>query len=378
MFFIIFLVLRESLKNIQENKSMMYLFSFILVLSFTGIIITDSLINSVAKTAQSELRSESESTVKINFYMSKPKEKIEMALAEIKNKKIFFSKKIFFQTGKTPFSSQLKMVIGVEPDDIMSDMEAPGFGENGENVVIIQKKNEYIDTDFFYINGIPFKINGVISKKATKFLDSLGLSSMRDGGEFFIPLTTASRLTLNNDVDGVKIIFNEKISELGLEYIKELLNKNNIDNYHIISFVDAKKSVDNVLEKFSFLTNIMYVFLTTTAIITTKSMSKKVFQHRSTEFALKMLNGIDGKLICISIFIESAIVALFSLLISFIVSFSTLSILANLIAVELVMRYNVLMMSVLMIVSFLCVYNIKLTFSLLTKELSTLIKERFS
>ncbi|ENE89111.1 aatP, permease domain protein, partial [Escherichia coli P0304777.4] len=67
---------------------MMYLFSFILVLSFTGIIITDSLINSVAKTAQSELRSESESTVKINFYISKPKEKIEMALAEIKNKKI--------------------------------------------------------------------------------------------------------------------------------------------------------------------------------------------------------------------------------------------------------------------------------------------------
>lgn len=62
----VFMILKEALQNIQENKKMMYLFLFVLILSFTGVIITDSLINSVAKTAQSELRSEGGATVTID------------------------------------------------------------------------------------------------------------------------------------------------------------------------------------------------------------------------------------------------------------------------------------------------------------------------
>ncbi len=42
--------------------------------------------------------------------------------------------------------------------------------------------------------------------------------------------------------------------------LNELLKANGIDNYNIISFIDAKKAVDNVLNRFSLLTNIMYFF----------------------------------------------------------------------------------------------------------------------
>ncbi|HFL9638629.1 TPA: ABC transporter permease, partial [Escherichia coli] len=68
MYHLFFLILKESLQNIQENKNMMYLYLFVLILSFTGVIITDSLINSVSKTAQSELRDEGDSIITINFH----------------------------------------------------------------------------------------------------------------------------------------------------------------------------------------------------------------------------------------------------------------------------------------------------------------------
>lgn len=102
------LVFKESLQNIQENKSMMYLYSFVLILSFTGVIITDSLINSVAKTAQSELRSEGESTITISFHMSKSRDLIANILSQMQIKDVFFSKNVFFQVGGNPFASQLK------------------------------------------------------------------------------------------------------------------------------------------------------------------------------------------------------------------------------------------------------------------------------
>ncbi|EFO3064277.1 ABC transporter permease, partial [Escherichia coli] len=146
----------------------------------------------------------------------------------------------------------------------------------------------------------------------------------------------------------------------------------------IISFIDAKKAVDNVLNRFSLLTNIMYFFLTVTSVITAKSMSKKMFQYRSTEFALKILNGINGKIVCIVIFVESLIVALISISVSLLMSFVILVIVSSAISVDLAMRYNALMTSVCVIAFFLCVYNTKLSYSLFAKDLSTLIKERFS
>lgn len=373
------LVFKESLQNIQENKSMMYLCTFVLILSFTGVIITDSLINSVAKTAQSELRSDGESTISINFHIPTSRDLITNILSKIQVKDIFFSKNLFFQVGENPFISQLKKVTGIERNDVLLDDIHSDFWMKGINSVVIRS----VDSDlskkkYIYINGLPFKVNSVASKKKTIFLDSLGLSSLQKESEIFIPLDTATRLSLNHKIDSARVILKEEVNDINLKQINELLKANGIDNYNIISFIDAKKAVDNVLNRFSLLTNIMYFFLTVTSVITAKSMSKKMFQYRSAEFALKMLNGINGKIVCIVIFVESLIVALISIFVSLLISFSILVIVSSAISVNLSMRYNALITSVCVIAFFLCAYNTKLSYSLFAKDLSILIRERFS
>ncbi|EEV7162616.1 ABC transporter permease, partial [Escherichia coli] len=179
----------------------------------------------------------------------------------------------------------------------------------------------------------------IAAKRKTTFLDSLGLNSLQEDSDFFIPLETALRLTLSNEIDSVKLILKKEVDSFYLLQLNDLLKKNGVDDYSIISFIDAKKAVDNVLNRFSLLTNIMYFFLTVTSVITAKSMSKKMFQYRSTEFALKILNGINGKIVCFVILIESIIVALLSLLISLVVSFGILVTVSNIISVKLMMRY---------------------------------------
>ncbi|ENA81666.1 ftsX-like permease family protein [Escherichia coli 2741950] len=374
----LFLILKESLKNIQENKSMMYLYSFVLILSFSGVIITDSLINSVAKTARSELRNDSESTITINFHISKSRELIANILSKMDIKDVFFRKTLFLKVGETPFASQLKKVTGIESEDVLFNVLRSDFGVKEKNSVIIENSNyDLAKKEYVYINDLPFKVNSVASKKKTVFLDSLGLNSLQEDGEFFIPLKTATRLLLNNEIDSARVVLKKEVDDINLMQLNTLLKSNGIDNYKIISFIDAKRAVDNVLNRFSLLTNIIYFFLTVTSIVISKSMSKKMFQCRSTEFALKMLNGINGKTVCIVIFVESSIVALLSIFVSLLISFVILVVVSRAISVELVMRYNALMTSVCAIAFFLCIYNTKLSYSLLSKELSTLIKERF-
>ncbi|EMF8524831.1 ABC transporter permease [Escherichia coli] len=377
MYHLFFLILKESLQNIQENKNMMYLYLFVLILSFTGVIITDSLINSVSKTAQSELRDEGDSIITINFHVPKSRYQMAAILSQMEIKDMFFSKRIFFQVGENPFTTQLKKITGIESKDVLLSGASSDFGIKDKNSVAI-RDNEPFKKKFIYINGIPFKVYNIAAKKKTNFLDSLGLSSLQEDGGFFIPLETALRLSLSNEIDSVKLLLKKEADDSVLLQLRELLKKNGVNDYSVISFIDAKKIVDNVLDRFSLLTNIMYFFLTVTSVITAKSMSKKMFQYRSTEFALKILNGINGKIVCFVILMESIIVALFSLLMSLLVSFFTLITVSNIISVKLIMRYDVLGMSVFIIVFFLCVYNIRLSYSLFSKDLSILIKERFS
>ncbi len=372
-----FLILKESLHNIQENKNMMYLYLFVLILSFTGVIITDSLINSVAKTAQSELRDEGDSIITINFHMPKSRYQMAVILSQMEIRDMLFRKKTFFQVGENPYATQLKKITGVESKDMLFDGMISDFGIREKDSVAI-RGNNFLKKKVVYINGIPFKTYNIAAKRKTTFLDSLGLNSLQEDGDFFIPLETALRLSLSNEIDSVKLVLKKEVDASYLLQLNELLKKNGVDDYSIISFIDAKKVVDNVLNRFSLLTNIMYFFLTITSVITAKSMSKKMFQYRSTEFALKILNGINGKIVCFVIFTESIVVALFSLLMSLLVSFGILVTVSNIISVKLMMRYDVLALSVFVIVFFLCVYNIRLSYSLFSKDLSILIKERFS
>ncbi|HAL9185169.1 TPA: ABC transporter permease, partial [Escherichia coli] len=326
---------------------------------------------------QSELRDEGDSIITINFHVPKSRYQMAAILSQMEIKDMFFSKRIFFQVGENPFATQLKKITGIESKDALLSGAFSDFGIKDKNSVAI-RDNESFKKKFIYINGIPFKVYNIAAKKKTNFLDSLGLSSLQEDGDFFIPLETALRLSLSNEIDSVKLLLKKEADDSVLLQLRELLKKNGVNDYSVISFIDAKKIVDNVLDRFSLLTNIMYFFLTVTSVITAKSMSKKMFQYRSTEFALKILNGINGKIVCFVILMESIIVALFSLLMSLLVSFFTLITVSNIISVKLIMRYDVLGMSVFIIVFFLCVYNIRLSYSLFSKDLSILIKERFS
>ncbi|EEW4154442.1 ABC transporter permease, partial [Escherichia coli] len=252
-----------------------------------------------------------------------------------------------------PFASQLKKVTGIENEDVLFNVLRSDFGVKEKNSVIIESSNyDLAKKEYVYINDLPFKVNSVTSKKKTVFLDSLGLNSLQEDGELFIPLKTATRLLLNNEIDSARVVLKKEVDDINLMQLNTLLKSNGVDNYKIISFIDAKRAVDNVLNRFSLLTNIMYFFLTVTSIIISKSMSKKMFQCRSTEFALKMLNGINGKTICIVIFVESSIVALLSIFVSLLISFVILVVVSRAISVELAMRYHALMTSVCVIAFF--------------------------
>ncbi|EHH8696952.1 ABC transporter permease, partial [Escherichia coli] len=139
----VFMILKEALQNIQENKKMMYLFLFVLILSFTGVIITDSLINSVAKTAQSELRSEGGATVTINFHTPKSRYHIATILSQMEIKDMLFSKKIFFQVGENPYATQLKKITGIESKDMLFDGILSNFGMQEKNSVAIRDNNSF-------------------------------------------------------------------------------------------------------------------------------------------------------------------------------------------------------------------------------------------
>ncbi|EEZ4535807.1 ABC transporter permease, partial [Escherichia coli O157] len=215
MFHLYFLILKESLQNIKENKSMMYLYLFVLILSFTGVIITDSLINSVAKTAQSELRDEGNSIITINFHIPKSRYQMAVVLSQMEIKDMVFSKKFFFQVGETPYTTQLKKITGIESKDVLFGGIVSKFWIKEKNSVAIRNNNLF-NKRIIYINGIPFKAYNIAAKRKTTFLDSLGLNSLQEDSDFFIPLETALRLTLSNEIDSVKLILKKEVDSFYL------------------------------------------------------------------------------------------------------------------------------------------------------------------
>ena len=57
----------DALQNLYENRKNIILFVIFLVISFTGIIVTDSLIYSVSQKAESELNINGDNVITVNL-----------------------------------------------------------------------------------------------------------------------------------------------------------------------------------------------------------------------------------------------------------------------------------------------------------------------
>ncbi|HAH9765604.1 TPA: permease, partial [Escherichia coli] len=73
--------INDALLNIYENKKQMLSFVVFLTLSFIGIIITDSLIFSVSKKAEEELKTYGDNIISINIYKQKNINEVVPALS---------------------------------------------------------------------------------------------------------------------------------------------------------------------------------------------------------------------------------------------------------------------------------------------------------
>lgn len=225
-----------------------------------------------------------------------------------------------------------------------------------EGNVTIYKSNTQTasnNTESIFLNGLPFKIIGIKNKSKTEFLDSLGLSINNSNEKYYIPLDTLFRFNLSNEVDNVKIIMDRDITSDMITIVENILNKNNITRYTITTSLDARRIVDQVLNRFSLLTNSIYVLLTTTAIFSSIAVCKRNFQSRTTEFSLKLIHGISYRDIKTIVTIETVFTVFVSLLFSMSISTLTIISLSELLYIDVRIRWVMILMS-LTIVLLIC------------------------
>ncbi len=362
----------DALQNLHENRRNIFLFVIFLVISFAGIIITDSLIYSVSQKAESELDISGDNVITVD--LQKP---ISLTMA----KTIFFgtyfkirtSKKNYFRVGDSPFTESTKLITGIENN--ITEQWGDGITSKFHGNVIIAK-NIPVKSPNVFIAGIPFVIIHSITEKPTDFLNSLGLSSGNNYGSYIIPLDTMFRLTLDNHIDKIELLKNAEINNDDIYLVKTELNKNDIKNYSVTSFLDAKETVRNVLDRFSILTNAIYSLLTLMSLVIVHTVCKRNYQLRCTEFALKVIHGIKIKVIIYTVVIETFITTMFSALLSVGFSSVVLSSLSSVVKAGIHFRFDMIFYS-LFIVSFVCYMSGMLSgISFFKENPVTLIKER--
>ncbi|HDL8664434.1 TPA: ABC transporter permease, partial [Yersinia enterocolitica] len=127
--------------------------------------------------------------------------------------------------------------------------------------------------------------------------------------------------------------------------VKNKLKRNNIDKYMITTSLDARMIVERVLNRFSLLTNSIYLLLTITAIISCVVVCKRNFQSRSTEFALKIIHGISYKDIQIVVVIETIFTVIVSLLLSIVISILAIISLSSMLHIAVKIRWLMILIS---------------------------------
>ena len=307
--------LKEALLNIIENKRQNFAFLVFLSLSFIGIIITDSLIFSVSLKAEEELKVHSDKIIFVKFYRPKTAEYITKKFITV-SKVLSFSKNAFLYVGDTPFSGEPFSVNGIDKLGLNTGYMGDLSDKYNGNVAIVNESSPFLGKKQIFVNGVPFKIIGVRLNSKTDFLDSLGLNVNQSDEHILIPLETMFKMKLDNRVDAVKIFLDNIVTKRDINNVKRVLYDNDIRKFDIVTSLNAKEAVDRVLERFSLLTNSVYVILTLSASVTCFILSKRSFYSRRVELSLKIIHGTEKKEITVLIIIESLIMLSVCLFIS--------------------------------------------------------------
>ncbi|EGL8376093.1 ABC transporter permease [Salmonella enterica] len=338
----------EAFQNLLENKRNIVIFLFFLVISFTGIAVTDSLIYSTSKKAEEELSLKGYNIITVDFDEYISDKEIENLFKDTAYD-LVKSKKMIFSIGLSPYTDDPKMVMGTEKNKHSTgiiDISKPF----DNNEIYYSDENNNINPKQLFLNGLPFRIVGKIEKKRTEFLDSLGLTSFGDNVNYIIPLNTLFRLTLDDSIDSIDLIKNNAISNDDLENIKIILREGNISNFSIHSPLDAKLAVERVLDRFGLLTNSIYTLLTIMMLIIIIIICRRTFQSRSTEFALKIIHGIDKTIITRTVIIELIIITFIGLFTAVIVTILITYVLSLFIGITLLFRPVMILLAFILVV----------------------------
>ncbi|ENY7135256.1 permease [Escherichia coli] len=342
------------MQNIAENKKQIFTFVIFLTLSFIGITITDSLIFSVSKKAEEELKTYGDNVISIDIYNQKNINEVMQVLSPI-YKSLSYSKTYIFNGGQTPYDDKPLSVTGIDALGLSINKITTNNMEFNGDVAIVSEDSPYLHNGIVFLNGIPFKIIGVIPKMKMDFLDSLGLSKYQSNNQLFVPLSTLFRFKLSSNIDNVKIVLSDKVGENDINTTKKTLGEEKIPEYNIITALDVRTTVDKVLNRFSILTNTIYIMLTLFAAVICIVLCKRTFSSRSTEFALKIIHGIKQNSIILVVIIESMITLVICLFNSLVASYFIMLWMSQMLSTDIKIRVVMISLSLSgVLLIFLC------------------------
>ena len=346
--------IQEAFLNLGENKKNIVFFLFFLILSFVGITIVDSMIYSVSSKAEEELNISGNNIVTINFYHGNSIDKIYNMFHGYPTVMSFY-KKLFISVAENPYSENLEVVHGV--DDVFLNKKNIKLDNAFKgNVVIVSESVGKDVGEQVFIGRIPFTIIAVLNNKKTDFLESLGVSVRSGEVKYIIPIHKAFSLSLSQDVNGVDFILHNEVTQRDILSIKNILLNGGVSKFSVVSFLDAKKTVNNVMGRFHYLINIIYVILNLSASLSIVTVCKRNFHLRSTEFSLKIIHGIAKRDVLYVVTIEIVILSFIGVIVSILFSFLLIKILS--IVIGLVLKVRVLSLFIsFSILFFVCLFS---------------------
>ncbi|WP_190284587.1 FtsX-like permease family protein [Citrobacter sp. S-77] len=307
-----------------------------LVIGFTGITLTDSMIYSTSLQAQTELNVNGDEVLSVDFSKPYSGKKIEILFNEYAYT-LSKIKETFFFIGSSPFSDDMKLVVGVDEHKFNSLLPESKIEFKG-TVVIVPNDAPFNKGENIFLNGVPFKVIGKVKRKKTDFLDSLGISTVKFNSKYLIPLETMYRLVLDDQINSVDFIKKEQIVPEDIAIVKKIFLDNDVKDFSIHSVLDAKETVKKVFDRFSILTNSVYILLTIMVVVIVMVSCRKIFQSRTTEFALKIIHGIDKKIIIRIVIVEVILITLASSLMSTFLTVILIHIISQLFEIKMHIR----------------------------------------
>ncbi|EDA3267884.1 permease [Salmonella enterica subsp. enterica serovar Bovismorbificans] len=341
--------IKEAWMNVTENKRTLLSFVIFLSTSLIGIIITDSLIYSVSKKAEDELKTYGDNILTVNFHFGTTISHVREVLSGISNS-LSFSKDTVLTGGESPHSSDSISVTGIDDKGVKINNIIVNNKDFTGNVAALNNNSITPINNQLYLNGVPFNISAKKSNIKNDFLNSLGISGFRSHIQLIIPLTTLSRLTLDTDINSVKIILPHDVAENDVTQVRNALRKSYSNKYDIITSLDARETVRNVFSRFSLLINAIYTILLISAITTSIILCKRNFASRKIEFSLKIIHGIDKKTIIRIVVIEAIYILLFCSIISMVFSSMIMYAMQKIMLIELMIRSTMVLVALVNII----------------------------